>query len=231
MLSRWARYRRARKVTGMAERTYDRMAPIYERLTDAYSFGCVPRAKREQLTHIRPGMRVLYVGLGPGGAALAAAEKGAEVAGIDLSARMIDIASSRFAAAHQPADLRCEDLFAFEPERRYDAVVANFLLDCFNDRQRPSVVDRLSGFLVAGGTVLITDTGRPRGSRAAKAWWYGYQGVAYSTTWAQGITPWLPIMDLDAYLSDAGFSVEDNTLHRPWKRGPVLFESIVGIKA
>jgi len=215
----------------MAERTYDRMAPIYERLTDLYSFGCVPRAKREQLTHIRPGMRVLYVGLGPGSAALAAAQIGADVAGIDLSARMIDIASKRFAVAGQQADLRCDDLFAFQPDKPYDAVVANFLLDCFDDQRRPSVVDRLRGFLVAGGTLLITDTGRPRGSRVAKAWWYGYQGVAYSTTWVQGITPWLPIMDLGAYLNDAGFTVEDNTLFRPWRRGPALFESIVGIKA
>jgi ubiquinone/menaquinone biosynthesis C-methylase UbiE len=220
----------AGKVKRMAKGTYDRMAPIYERLTDAYSLGCVPRAKRMQLSHIHAGMRVLYVGLGPGGDALAAAMKGAEVTGVDVSARMIELASARFADAGLRADLRHCDLFSFEPDLPYDVVVANFLLDCFDDLERPRVVKRLSGFLRTEGTVLISDTGSPRGSKLGRAFWYSYHGVAYSVTWAQGITPWLPIMDLGAYLLGSGFMVEEHVLHRPRPRGPVLFESIIGVK-
>jgi ubiquinone/menaquinone biosynthesis C-methylase UbiE len=215
----------------MAERTYDRMAPIYERLTDAYSLGCVPRAKRQQLSHIYSGMRVLYVGIGPGGDALAAAGKGAEVTGVDLSARMIELASTRFANAGLKADLRQSDLHSFDPGPPYDAVVANFLVDCFDAIERPRVVDRLNGFLRPGGTVLISDTGSPRGSRLGRACWYAYHGVAYSVTWAQGLTTWLPVMDLRKYLLDSGFTVEEQVFHRPRPRGPVLFESIVGRKA
>jgi demethylmenaquinone methyltransferase/2-methoxy-6-polyprenyl-1,4-benzoquinol methylase len=214
----------------MAVQTYDRMAPIYERLTDAYSLGCVPRAKRRQLSHINAGTRVLYVGIGPGSDALAAAEKGADVTGVDVSERMIEVASARFAAAELEGDLRHCDLLSFEPDASYDVVVANFLLDCFGDEERPRVVERLHGFLRIRGTVLISDTGSPRGSRLGRACWYGYHGVAYSVTWAQGITPWLPVMDLDAYLSSVGFQVEDHVLHRPWSSGPALFESIVGVK-
>lgn len=215
----------------MAGRTYDRMAPIYERLTDAYSLGCVPRAKRQQLSHIHSGMRVLYVGIGPGGDALAAAGKGAEVTGVDLSARMIELASTRFANAGLKADLRQSDLHSFDPGLPYDAVVANFLVDCFDAIERPRVVDRLNGFLRPGGTVLISDTGSPRGSRLGRACWYAYHGVAYSVTWAQGLTTWLPVMDLRKYLLGSGFTVEEQVFHRPRPRGPVLFESIVGRKA
>lgn len=214
----------------MAAKTFDRMAPIYERLIDAYSFGCVPRAKRRQLAHIDAGMRVLYAGIGPGSDALAAAENGAEVTGVDTSARMIEIASSRFASARQEADLQCGDLFMFEPELPYDAVVANFLVDCFGDQERPRVVERLSGFLRPGGILMISDTGKPRGSWVGRAFWYIYHGIAYSTTWIQGITPWLPVMDLDVYVRDSGLSVEEHVFDRPWRRGPVLFESIVGVK-
>ena len=95
----------------MAGRTYDRMAPIYERLTDAYSFGCVPRAQRMQLAHIEAGSRVLYVGIGPGSEAIGAAENGASVTGVDVSTRMIDVAERRFASAGLAADLRVCDLF------------------------------------------------------------------------------------------------------------------------
>ena len=214
----------------MAGHTFDRMAPIYEWLTDAYSFGCVPRAKRRQLDHIEAEMRVLYVGVGPGSDALTAAEKGADVTAVDISAKMIDVASRTFAVAGQKADLKCGDLFEFEPEQPYDVVVANFLVDCFDDEIRPRVVERLGWFLAPGGKVLITDTGFPRGSLAGRAFWRIYHGIAYSTTYVQGITPWLPLMDLSAYLEGAGCLVEDQTFDRPWRRGPVLFESVVGVK-
>jgi ubiquinone/menaquinone biosynthesis C-methylase UbiE len=214
----------------MANRTYDRMAPMYEWLTDVYSFGCVPRAKRRQLDHIEEGMRVLYVGVGPGSDALAAAEAGADVTAIDLSERMIEIASRRIVAAGRHADLRCSDLFEFEPEEPYHVVVANFLVDCFDDDTRPRVVARLGGFLHPGGKILICDTGIPRGSWAGRAFWRIYHGIAYSTTYVQGLTTWLPIMDLSAYLRGAGCTVEDQVFDRGWRGGPVLFESVVGIK-
>lgn len=213
----------------MAGRTYDRMAPIYERLTDAYSFGCVPRAKKQQLDLIEPGMRVLYAGIGPGSDAVGAAQKGAAVTGIDISSRMVEIASRRFAAADQNSDLHHCDLFAFEPEAPYDVVVANFLLDCFDDEQRPQVVARLGDFVRHGGMLLVADTGMPRGSVLGQVFWRVYHGIAFTSTWVQGITPWLPVMNQPAYLRDAGFSVADHTLIRPWRRGPVLFESVVGI--
>ncbi len=60
----------------MAGHTFDRMAPIYEKLTDAYSFGCIPRAKQRQLDHIDAGTRVLYIGVVPGSDALTAGETG-----------------------------------------------------------------------------------------------------------------------------------------------------------
>ncbi len=214
----------------MGVHTYDRMGPIYQRLTDAYSLGCVPRAKRRQLTYIDPGARVLYLGIGPGSDALDAAAKGAVVTGVDLSPRMIDVAMRRFEAAGRAVDLQACDLFTFEPRHPYDVVVANFLLDCFDARRRPQVVERMHQFLRPGGTALVADTGRPRGSRIGRISWYAYHGVAYATTWIQGITPFVPVMDLDVYLRDAGFTVDTHTTLRPWRGGPVLFESVVGTK-
>ena len=154
-----------------------------------------------------------------GGDALAAAGKGAEVTGVDLSARMIELASARFANAGLKADLRQSDLRSFDPGLPYDAVVANFLVDCFDVIERPRVVNRLNGFLRPGGTVLISDTGSPRGSRLGRACWYAYHGVAYSVTWAQGLTTWLPVMDLRKYLLGSGFTVEEQVFHRPRPRG------------
>lgn len=214
----------------MAPRTYDRMAPIYERLTDAYSLGCSPKAKQHQLTHIEPGMQVLYLGIGPGSEALGAAAKGAHVTGVDLSSKMIEIASERFSEEGFAGEFWAGDLLDYEPTRHFDAVVANFVLDCFDDEARPAVVRTMYDLTAPGGRALIVDTGRPRGSVAARATWYVYHGIAFTTTWLQGITPFLPVMDTPGDLADAGFTVTEHRLHRPWRRGPVLFEGIVAVR-
>ncbi len=210
----------------MGTPTYDRMAPIYERLTDAYSLGCVPRAKRHQLATIEAGMDVLYLGMGPGGAALAAADKGARVTGVDVAQRMVDIASARFEAAGLSADLIAADLFDFRPARGFDVVVANFLLDCFDDDRRRDVVRRIHDLLRPGGRALVADTGRPRGSAPGRVAWRVYHGIAYATTYLQGITPWLPVMDLDRDLEHAGLRIDEHRHFRPWRGGPVLFEAV-----
>lgn len=214
----------------MGTPTYDRMAPIYERLTDAYSLGCVPRAKREQLAAIEPGMAVLYLGMGPGGAALAAADKGARVTGVDIAQRMVDIANARFDAAGLSADLIAADLFDFQPARGFDVVVANFLLDCFDDDRRPDAVQRIHDLVRPGGRVLVADTGRPRGSAPERVAWRAYHGIAYATTYLQGITPWLPIMDLDRDLERAGLRIDEHRHLRPWRGGPVLFEAVIATR-
>ena len=135
----------------MAPRTYDRMAPIYERLTDAYSLGCSPRAKEHQLTHLEPGMEVLYLGIGPGSEALGAAAKGAHVTGVDLSPKMIEIASARFSDEGFAGDFWAGDLRDYEPAHTFDAVVANFVLDCFDDEARPAVVETMYDLTTPGG--------------------------------------------------------------------------------
>ncbi len=91
---------------------------------------------------------------------------------------MIDVATKRFEAAGQNAEIRYCDLFEFHPELPFDVVVANFLLDCFDEQRRPLVVERFHGFLLPGGKVLVADTGIPRGSRFDRAFWRLYHGFA-----------------------------------------------------
>lgn len=69
------------------------------------------------------GVRLLDVATGPGYAAARAAERGAEVVGVDFSAAMVDEASSRFPGL----DFREGDAEALPfPDACFDAVVCNF---------------------------------------------------------------------------------------------------------
>ena len=73
-------------------------------------------------------MRVLDVATGPGLAAAAAADRGAEVVGVDLSPRMIELAR----AANPGLEFREADVAVLPfPEGAFDAVICNFGLGHF----------------------------------------------------------------------------------------------------
>lgn len=210
--------------------TFDRVASIYEHLANFWSLGRVGQMKRGQLTHLHAGERVLYVGVGPGDDALAAAELGADVTCLDLSPKMIDGVRRRFAAAGLEGTFVVSDLFEHTPEDPFDVVVANFLFGCFSDDRRPAAVAQVGGFLRPGGRLLVADTGEPRGSVPARVFWYVYHGLAYGFSAIQGLTPWLPRFDLEGDLSAAGCIIEDRRFIRLWPRGPIAFETIVAVR-
>lgn len=95
------------------------------------------------------GVRVLDVGTGPGFVALAAASRGAVVAGADQSTAMVAIAR----AAGVDAVVASVERLPFE-DGAYDAVVGNFVL---NHLPRPSAaVASLARVLRPGGRLALT---------------------------------------------------------------------------
>jgi 2-polyprenyl-3-methyl-5-hydroxy-6-metoxy-1,4-benzoquinol methylase len=83
------------------------------------------------LAHVR-GKRVLDVGCGPGRYAVALAAQGArEVVGLDLSARMVEMASSLALAAGFSSQCKFfqQDILQYSAVETYDAVVAQGFFD------------------------------------------------------------------------------------------------------
>lgn len=93
------------------------------------------------------GRRVLDVGCGSGRGAIALAEHGAHVVGIDVSSRMLELAG-RLAAANGVAD-RCRfehgDVLGMDRDRVFDDVVATGFFDYIHE---PEPVMRALGELV-----------------------------------------------------------------------------------
>ena len=73
------------------------IARRYDLLNDLQSFGLHRRWKRRvvELAAVRPGQRALDVCCGTGDIALALAQRGAEVTGLDFSAAMLEMARTR----------------------------------------------------------------------------------------------------------------------------------------
>ena len=70
---------------------------------------------------LRPGMRVLDVGCGPGRHARALAEHGIDVVGLDVSERFVELARD---GAPDGAVFVCEDARAMQYDREFDAVIS-----------------------------------------------------------------------------------------------------------
>jgi demethylmenaquinone methyltransferase / 2-methoxy-6-polyprenyl-1,4-benzoquinol methylase len=79
---------------------FSRIAPRYDLINDLQSFGLHRYWKRRviQLARPQPGQRALDVCCGTGDLALALAQRGAQVAGLDFSERMLERAAERGSA-------------------------------------------------------------------------------------------------------------------------------------
>jgi ubiquinone/menaquinone biosynthesis C-methylase UbiE len=116
---------------------------------------------REVLTRagLAPGMHVLDVGCGVGDVSFIAAEivgPGGSVLGIDRAADALHVARER--AVHLGFDqvrFHDADLYAFEPDRRYDALIGRFILMHIHDPV--GAIRRLSGYLGPGAAVAFIE--------------------------------------------------------------------------
>jgi SAM-dependent methyltransferase len=98
------------------------------------------------------GRRILDAGCGAGAVASALRDRGADVAGFDRSARMIELARQRLGA---DADLRVADITSPlpYPDREFDDVVAALVLHYLEDWTAP--LAELHRVLRPGGRLIV----------------------------------------------------------------------------
>jgi ubiquinone/menaquinone biosynthesis C-methylase UbiE len=160
-------------------------AEASRRLEEAYTTDALVAQRRAVLEWLalRPGERVLDVGVGPG---LLAAEMARAVGptglvcGIDTSESMLALAAGRATVAEGAAvDLRCADAVALPfDDAAFDVGVATQVLEYVADV--PAAVSELWRVLRPGGRVLVLDTDwdtvvwhsrdRARTERVLRAW-------------------------------------------------------------
>src|SRR4051812_7549592 len=155
------------------------------RLEDAYTTDGLVAQRRAvlELLALRPGERVLDVGVGPGLLAVEMARAvgpTGRVCGIDTSESMLALAVRRApVAGGAPVDLRCADAVAVPyGDASFDVGVATQVLEYVADV--PAAVAELWRVLRPGGRVLVVDTDwdtvvwhsrdRGRTERVLQAW-------------------------------------------------------------
>ncbi len=170
-----------------ATELFDGLPKRYDRLGYLLSMGQDRRWRRAVVTKVvaGPGNRVLDVATGTGGVALALrAATGAEITGIDLTARMLDGARQKIARRGETGvhlvQGRAEDLpFADET---FDAVTLTYLLRYVTDPA--ATIAELARVLRPGGVLAGMEFCVPP-SRFWRAMWWCY------TRWILPIGGWL----------------------------------------
>ena len=103
-----------------------------------------------------PPGRALDVGCGAGGLAVALAERGWEVTGIDLADKAITAARAIASERGVAASFETADASRYEPVRDYDLIVSSFALPDDRATRAPAFA-MMRRALAASGTVVIKD--------------------------------------------------------------------------
>ena len=211
-------------------RSHGHVAWCYDEIADFYSAGAICEAKTSHLDSLEAGEHVLYAGVGRGEEAVLAAASGVKVTALDLSQRMLGRLDRSLQDRGLHADLVQGCVFEHVPERPYAAVVANFFLNVFGEREMRCALARLTSWLEPGGRFLIADFAPPRGrgfDRVAAVSYYRPVNVA---AWMLGLCALHPIYDYADHFEGVGLELATRVGFRPWRRAPRLYECISAIR-
>jgi demethylmenaquinone methyltransferase/2-methoxy-6-polyprenyl-1,4-benzoquinol methylase len=151
------------------------IADRYDFITVVLSYGQDRRWKRRliDLAAPRPGARALDLATGTGDIAFALAARGARVAGLDITFRMIELATNKAGAAH-PSFLVGDMLALPFPSNSFDIVTTGYGLR--NVPDLTMAIDEIARVLSPGGQLLSLDFNRPS-NRIVRAAYLAYLTV------------------------------------------------------
>jgi ubiquinone/menaquinone biosynthesis C-methylase UbiE len=147
----------------------------YDRGIRLLTWGQVDRAYDRLALRIGAGQRVLDIGCGTGALAVRAAQRDAQVVGIDVNAQMLDIARQRVDALGRGKDVELREMGVVEldgePACGYDAVMSGLCLSELSDGERAFVLRQAYRLLRPGGLLLVVDEAIPRGIAKWLLYW------------------------------------------------------------
>ena len=214
----------------MADKNYDLVARVYDALGMIYSGGQIHAAKNSQLAEMQPGDKVLYVGVGPGEDAVLAAERGAQVTCLDLSAQMLRQAEARMQRHGCQAEFLQTDVLQHDRQNHYDVVVVNFFLNVFSEQQMRDMLAYLVTLVRPAGKLLISDFATPQGNLISRAVQAAYWGITDLFYFLLGLCAWHPIYDYASYFPHVGLELRQEKRFRPYGVGPGGFTALTAVR-
>jgi phosphatidylethanolamine/phosphatidyl-N-methylethanolamine N-methyltransferase len=180
------------------QRTYDRIAPLYDLLDGIYERSWKRKLRAELFRHARG--RILDAGVGTGcNMPFYPAES--EVVGVDTSEQMLGRARQRARELGREVSLRPMNLLSLDfPDASFDTVAVTFVLLCLPDELQEPALRELRRVTKPDGRVLLLD--------------YRMSEKPGLRLWMRCLSPWLKWAfagrfdaATDRYLGTAGLQV------------------------
>lgn len=139
----------------MKNKTYDRIAPLYDLLDAPYELAWRGRLRARMFEGLSG--RILDAGVGTG-RNIPYYPKHAEVIGIDVSIGMLEQARRRADRLGSRVELRLADIMQTGfPDASFDAIVSTFVFCVLKDEQQLPALRELRRICKPGGTIRLLD--------------------------------------------------------------------------
>ncbi|NHI89074.1 MAG: methyltransferase domain-containing protein [Candidatus Thorarchaeota archaeon] len=198
----------------------------YEQEFDDVLEGRSRRIRERILELVKPGMKVLDLGCGPGQFAIEASKKGASVIGVDSNMGMITFAKTSASTLEKAPDFVCSDVLAIHdelqvedieaspsliPDHKFDLIVSTFLLSELKPVQRDLLLRNMRKMLSDEGAFVIAAETLPESSSDRKTFWKN-RGLVEKEARVR-LAP--PIVSLEDLIQKAGFVIKESERYGP----------------
>ncbi len=162
--------------------------------------------------HISENEHVLEIGVGTATLALLCAQKGAQVTGIDISPKMLEVARRKIAEAKLMVQIDLQEMSVVEmdthiPDQSYDKIIATLVFsELTNDEQR-FTLQQCYRILKPGGQLIIGDEVIPA-SWLKKVNRYLIRLPLVLITYLVAQTTTTPLKNIEEKLAEAGFKID-----------------------
>lgn len=149
------------------EAMFDRIASVYDLMNSVMTAGMHQRWRERtaDLARVAPGSRALDVATGTGDMAIALADRGADVVGVDFAEKMLEIARRKAPSI----DFRAGNALALEfPDDSFDAATVGFGARNFDDLDRG--LGEMGRVVKPGGRVVVLEITTPQ--RPPLSWFF-----------------------------------------------------------
>lgn len=147
---------------------FDPLAPHYDWLEAVTAGSRLQRARTQWLDALNGCRHILSMGEGHGRFAAACLERFPEatLTCVEASPAMLSVGRRRTQPWGDRVQWECAEALAWQPPKKYDAMVTCFFLDCFPPETLRLVVEHLSNSISEHAPWLVTDFALPKAGPA-----------------------------------------------------------------
>jgi demethylmenaquinone methyltransferase/2-methoxy-6-polyprenyl-1,4-benzoquinol methylase len=211
-------------------RNYDRVARYYESSARAFSLGQIGAAKRFSVAQMKPGEKVIFLGVGTGEDAILAVERGCNVTCVDISQKMLDRLTEKLRRRDLSATILCQNALDHDRLGAYDVCSAHFFFNMFPLEVMRRMLEHASNLLRPEGKLLIADVAPAQGNLPSRLANTVYLKSAMLAYWAMGLVAWHRNYEYADHFSEVGLRAEQMRHFKLFPLGPIVYQVTIGVK-